>query len=105
LAPRRIASTSGPSPTTRERTSTTTATPPISSSLGELRAREADAAPYNARTFRRALERVRGLTRTDDFSDELLAVCAEAGVVVVLVKEIGECRVSGAAWWLNADAR
>jgi HTH-type transcriptional regulator/antitoxin HigA len=71
--------------------------------LGELRAREADAAPYDTRTFRRALERVRGLTRANDFSDELLAICGEAGVVVVLVPEIGECRVSGAAWWLNAE--
>lgn len=71
--------------------------------LGELRARDADAAPYNARTFRRALERIRGLTRTHNFSDELLVLCAEAGVVVALVREIGECRVSGAAWWLNAE--
>ncbi len=71
--------------------------------LGELRARDADAASYDARTFRRALERVRGLTRANDFSGELLATCAEAGVVVLLVPEIGECRVSGAAWWLNAE--
>lgn len=71
--------------------------------LGELRAREADAAAYDARKFRRALERARGLTRTHDFSEELLALCAEAGVVVALVKEIGDCRVSGAAWWLSAE--
>jgi HTH-type transcriptional regulator/antitoxin HigA len=71
--------------------------------LGELRAREADAAPYDARRFRRALDRIRGLTRTHDFSEELLALCAEAGVVVALVQEIGDCRVSGAAWWLNAE--
>jgi len=71
--------------------------------LGELRAREADASPYDARKFRRALERIRGLTLTHNFSEELFALCAEAGVVVVLVKEIGECRVSGAAWWLNAE--
>lgn len=72
--------------------------------LGELRAREADAAAYNARTFRRALESARGLTRAnDDFSGDLLALCAEAGVVMLLVPEIGECRISGAAWWLNAE--
>jgi HTH-type transcriptional regulator/antitoxin HigA len=71
--------------------------------MGELRAREADASPYEARAFRRALERARGLTRANGFSRDLLAICAEAGVVVVLVPEIGECRISGAAWWLNAE--
>jgi HTH-type transcriptional regulator/antitoxin HigA len=71
--------------------------------LGELHAREVEAAPYDARAFRRALERVRELTRAEDFSDELVAVCAGAGVAVVLVPEIGDCRVSGAAWWLNPE--
>jgi HTH-type transcriptional regulator / antitoxin HigA len=71
--------------------------------VGELRARDVEASPYDARAFRRALDDVRHLTRAADPSQDLFEICASAGVVVVLVPEIGDCRVSGAAWWLNAE--
>lgn len=69
--------------------------------VGELRARGIQTEPFNRDLFRQALERIRGLTREDDFSDELRAIAAEAGVAVVFAIELPGCRVSGAARWLS----
>lgn len=69
--------------------------------LGQIKARDIDTAPYSAAGFKRALEKTRLLTRADDFDTELVRLAAEAGVAVVFVAEIGECRLSGAAWWVS----
>lgn len=67
--------------------------------IGELGVRGRTTAPYEPARFRDALSRARALTRLDSFSDELVELCAEAGVAVVFVPEVGRCRVSGSAWW------
>ena len=36
-----------------------------------------------------------------DFSDELVSICAAAGVAVVYVREIDKSRISGATWWAS----
>jgi len=66
--------------------------------LGELESRGIKTAPYSATKFRLALKRIRSLTREPDFQ-EIVRVCAEAGVILVFVKEVDKCRISGAAWW------
>lgn len=66
--------------------------------LGELEARQTETAPYNATKFRAALRRIRNVTREADI-DEAVRLCSEAGVVLVFVKEISKCRISGATWW------
>ena len=67
--------------------------------LGQIKAREVETAPYSATEFKRALDKARLLTRVDDFDTQLVRLAAEAGVAVVFAAEIGECRLSGAAWW------
>jgi HTH-type transcriptional regulator/antitoxin HigA len=69
--------------------------------IGEIEAQSIRTKPYEAAAFRKALEKVRRLTRRTDFSDELRAVCAEAGVAVVFVPELPGCRASGAVRWLS----
>ena len=69
--------------------------------LGELEGHQRNCQPFDPKVFRKALSAARTLTRNDDFSDELIAKCAEAGVALVFVTEIPGCRASGAARWLT----
>jgi hypothetical protein len=58
---------------------------------------------FNEAKLRGSLEDLRRLTRekTDVGLDLAQAICARAGVAVVLVPELPETRVSGCARWLN----
>lgn len=69
--------------------------------LGELQARHIETAPFTASAFKEALSEIRALTRSTDFSDELVAICAQAGVATVFVPELGGERASGASMWLT----
>lgn len=69
--------------------------------IGEIEAQNIRTRPYDETAFRKALEKVRRLTRHSAFSDELRAVCADAGVAVVFVPELPGCRASGAVRWLS----
>lgn len=66
--------------------------------MAQLDAQAAKARPFFAPSFRRALHEVRSLTASGD-ANRIVELCAEAGVVVVLVPELNRCRISGAAWW------
>ncbi len=69
--------------------------------LGELKSRNKfPTAAFNAVLFRSVLQRVRSLTRNPDV-DEIVPLCADAGVILVFVKEIDKCRISGATWWAS----
>jgi HTH-type transcriptional regulator/antitoxin HigA len=71
--------------------------------IGEMRAAEAQCAPYDAKAFRKALNELRELTRDDpeSFAREIVRRCAACGVAVVFVREIPGTRASGAARWPN----
>jgi len=70
--------------------------------IGELEGRARHCMPFDARSFRGVLTRARALTRRrDDFSGDLMADCAQAGVALVFEREIPGCRASGAARWLS----
>ncbi len=69
--------------------------------LGELEANDVQCLPFDAKKFRDSLREIRPLTCVDDFSDDLVRLCASSGVAVVFVKEITGCRTSGAARWLS----
>lgn len=70
--------------------------------LGELEGRSRPSKPFDAKLFRQVLNDARVLTRRTDFSAELVTRCANAGVVLVFIKEIPGCRASGAARWLTS---
>jgi HTH-type transcriptional regulator/antitoxin HigA len=66
--------------------------------IAQLDAQPAKVAPYNAASFRKVLRDIRALTADGDPND-IVNMCAKAGVVVVFVPEVKACRLSGAAWW------
>jgi len=68
--------------------------------IAELQAQPARVEPYNAPGFRRILGQIRSLTAHGDLN-QIVSLCAAAGVVVVFVPEVTGCRISGAAWWAS----
>lgn len=72
---------------------------------GEIQAGSVATAPYDATTFRRAVEDFRGLTRRDPLLiiDRIQELAAAAGVVIVLTPELHGTHLSGAARWLTSE--
>lgn len=69
--------------------------------LGEIDAEGQECADYNASAFKRALGKIRGLTRMP--VEEALArsrrLCNRSGVALAVVKPLPGTALSGAAWW------
>ncbi len=75
---------------------------------GELQARDLDLAAYDAKAFKALLKtELRHFTATahtdPNFAQTLRQKCAEVGVGVVYVPQIGKARVSGVTRWLDKD--
>ncbi len=72
---------------------------------GELKAQQVACKPYEAANFLDALTSIRRLTTKEPqvFEPALKTLCANSGVAVVFVPEIGETRASGATRWLTSD--
>lgn len=70
---------------------------------GELLAQKIACEPYNEAGFREALSGIRRITpdAPETWDPNLKAACAPCGVAVVLVRELPESRVYGAARWLS----
>jgi len=71
--------------------------------LGQIKAQKAKCAPYNKRRFLNNLQHIRALTvfPADKFLPELIRLCAESGVALVLEPEIKGAPWSGAAEWIT----
>jgi addiction module HigA family antidote len=72
---------------------------------GELDAQKIPTRPFDAEKFKMALEMIRALTKTtpEVFLPQMQALCAGAGVALVLTPELKRLRVSGAAYWLTKE--
>ncbi len=72
---------------------------------GELDGQKIQTQPFDAEKFKAALKKIRALTKADPdvFLPQMRALCAEAGVAVVLTPELKKLRVSGATYWLTKD--
>ncbi len=72
---------------------------------GELEARAIKTEPFDPLVFRAVLGEVRTLTLDTSaaFVDELVSLCAGAGVAVCFVPELPKLRVCGATRWLTPD--
>lgn len=70
---------------------------------GELEAQEIECAPYNAETFHDTLIHIRTLTveQIDFFQEELVRLCAKAGVAVVFVRDLPNTGICGSTQWLT----
>ena len=74
---------------------------------GEREAARIDVAPFNAARLRQVLAEIRPLTRRVPFMqifNQVKAMCAEAGVVVLLIPELKGTHLSGAVRWLGNKA-
>ena len=73
--------------------------------IGELQTQKIACNPYDKDRFLAVLKELRGLTVAPvaQWQPRLVALCADAGVAVVLVPEIGGCPVSGLARWLTPE--
>lgn len=73
--------------------------------IGEIKAREVECESYNASLFKRNLAEIRRLTASpvDVFENQIVELCAEAGVALVFVPEIQGTRANGATRWLSRD--
>lgn len=73
--------------------------------MGELTARNISCKPFDESKFRNSLMSIRKLTvkPPEHFQDEVIRLCAEAGVAVVFVPEIPGIRASGATWWATPN--
>ncbi len=71
--------------------------------IGELQAQKVQAEPYSAEKFRKALADIRKFTTESPatFEPKLKELCRKAGAILVFVKEIRGCPVSGATRWLT----
>ena len=71
--------------------------------LAEIRARDIECPPYDARRFQAALKAIRELTvcAPNEFVPEMHRLCHEAGVALALEPEIARARISGATKWLR----
>lgn len=70
---------------------------------GELKARTRDCQPYQKDNFLQALREIRTLTRKNPASiwPDVVRLCAEAGVALVLVPELPRTHVYGFTRWLT----
>jgi addiction module HigA family antidote len=73
--------------------------------LGELEARAVSCTPFNKLRLRAVLNEIRAITveKPEVFESKMKALCADAGVAVVLVPEIKNAPVSGATRWLTPE--
>jgi HTH-type transcriptional regulator/antitoxin HigA len=72
----------------------------------ELDAQGIHCQPWNAERFRAVLPDIRALTRKRDpqtFIPKLTSLCADAGVVLTVVRAPRGCRISGAARFVSED--
>jgi len=72
---------------------------------GEIEAQNVDCEPFEAETFRNALQEIRLLTNEppEVFEPKIIELCAEAGVAVVFIHELRKLRTNGATRWLNPN--
>jgi HTH-type transcriptional regulator/antitoxin HigA len=74
--------------------------------IGEIRSEEADLPPFDRIAFKDAIPHIRDLTAVNDprqWHPELEALCAAAGVALVIEPEIVGARINGAVRWLSSE--
>jgi HTH-type transcriptional regulator/antitoxin HigA len=74
--------------------------------IGEIHAERADLPRFDRAKFRDALPHIRGLTKIDDpkiWLPKLKQTCADAGVALVIEREIAGARINGAVRWLPSE--
>jgi len=70
---------------------------------GEVAAEQIEISAYNSRKFRNALDVIRELIPDPpaDFSAQMMMLCAQAGVALVLMPQMPKTGISGATRWVH----
>ena len=70
----------------------------------EMEAEQIECVPFELRKFQRVVDRIRSFTVQlfQDVQGQMVQMCSEAGVVLVLVPQLPKTRVSGATRWLSS---
>ncbi len=70
---------------------------------GEIKARDIVSKPYSKKTFQESLQQIRRLTRENpaEIWPQVIQLCANAGVAVVIVPELLKTHVFGFTRWLT----
>ena len=74
--------------------------------IGVIQASSVDCEAFDAQEFKRGLRAIREnviLDPAGEWAEKLRSICASAGVIVVLTKEIPTTGVSGATRWITKD--
>ena len=73
--------------------------------IGELNAQRIDCNEFNSKIFRSSLTDIRKLSKSnpDHFIPEMVDICAESGVAVVLTPRLKKVPWSGATKWLSPN--
>lgn len=73
--------------------------------MGEITGRGIDCKPYDASAFEKSLGQIRSLTVKPPaaYREQLVRICAEAGVALVFMPEPPRLSISGATRWLTPD--
>jgi len=69
--------------------------------IGELKAAEKDLNPYDEKGFKQVLDEIKDslvMDQPEDFKEQLQALCAKHGVVVVYTPCLPKAPISGATW-------
>jgi HTH-type transcriptional regulator / antitoxin HigA len=71
--------------------------------LGEIRANKADCAPYDKARFVKVVHEIRKLTVEDPevFVPQMVNLCRDSGVALILEPEIPKAPWYGASYWIN----
>ena len=72
---------------------------------GEIAARDLQTEPYDEGHFRQALSSIRSMTsdHPKSFLPQMTRLCAEAGVVFVVIRELPKSGANGVARWLTPE--
>lgn len=73
--------------------------------IGEIKASEMEAPPFDKDAFKINLDNIRRFTlnRRDEFESEMKRLCAMSGVILVFVPEFKKTHISGATQWITQD--
>ena len=71
--------------------------------LAEIEAEQVECPDYNESAFRKALKKIRALSRkaTGPIFREAQDLCRQSGVVLSFVEPLQQVALSGAAWWVS----
>lgn len=58
---------------------------------------------YDKNEFIKTLDKIKELTVNNDFQDEMIELCKNAGLILLFIKELPKTAISGATYWVDSE--